>query len=129
MHGGRFDSLGLDESNAPVIVEYKRGVDVGVVNQGLFYMSWLLDYRDAFHRLVHERLGSAVAAQVVWSAPRLICVAGDFTRYDIHAVRERRRSIALVRTASTAPSTSAWRPAPPSPDSPWTPRQEAAGQE
>lgn len=30
-------------------------------------------------------------------APRLICVAGDFTRYDAHAVREHRRSIDLVR--------------------------------
>lgn len=37
------------------------------------------------------------AAQVLWSAPRLICVAGDFTRYDIHAVREHRHAIDLVR--------------------------------
>lgn len=22
-----------------------------------------------------------------WSGPRLICIAGDFTRYDVHAVR------------------------------------------
>ncbi|MFI9586746.1 hypothetical protein ACIHCQ_34060 [Streptomyces sp. NPDC052236] len=32
--------------------------------------------------------------------PRLICVAGEFTRYDVHdvhAVREHRRSIDLVR--------------------------------
>ncbi|GAA3812965.1 hypothetical protein GCM10023083_54000 [Streptomyces phyllanthi] len=29
--------------------------------------------------------------------PRLICVAGDFTRYDAHVVREHRRSIDLVR--------------------------------
>ncbi|MCL6737713.1 MULTISPECIES: DUF5655 domain-containing protein [Streptomyces] len=97
VHGGRIDSLGLDENNAPVIVEYKRGTDAGVINQGLFYMSWLLDHRDAFHRLVRERLGPAVASQVVWSAPRLICVAGDFNRYDVHAVREHRRSIDLVR--------------------------------
>ncbi|MDX3521979.1 DUF5655 domain-containing protein [Streptomyces scabiei] len=97
VHGGRIDSLGLDENNAPVIVEYKRGTDAGVINQGLFYMSWLLDHRDAFHRLVRERLGPAVASKVVWSAPRLICVAGDFSRYDVHAVREHRRSIDLVR--------------------------------
>ncbi|WP_330347842.1 DUF5655 domain-containing protein [Streptomyces sp. NBC_00582] len=97
VHGGRIDSLGLDENNAPVIVEYKRGTDAGVINQGLFYMSWLLDHRDAFHRLVRERFGSAVATQVVWTAPRLICVAGDFSRYDVHAVREHRRSIDLVR--------------------------------
>jgi predicted transport protein len=34
---------------------------------------------------------------VLWSSPRLICIAGDFTRYDVHAVREHRRSIDLVR--------------------------------
>ncbi|AVH55706.1 MULTISPECIES: DUF5655 domain-containing protein [Streptomyces] len=97
VHGGRIDSLGIDENNAPAIVEYKRGTDAGVVHQGLFYMAWLMDHKDAFRHLVRDRLGAAVAAQVLWSAPRLICVAGDFTRYDVHAVREHRRSIDLVR--------------------------------
>ncbi|MGW4200370.1 DUF5655 domain-containing protein [Streptomyces sp. NPDC004726] len=96
VHGGRIDSLGIDENNAPAIVEYKRGTDAGVIHQGLFYMAWLMDHKDAFRHLVRDRLGAAVAAQVLWSAPRLICVAGDFTRYDVHAVREHRRSIDLV---------------------------------
>ncbi|MCB5163664.1 endonuclease NucS [Streptomyces bambusae] len=97
VHAGRIDSLGIDENGAPVIVEYKRGIDAGVINQGLFYMAWLLDHRDTFRHLVRDRLGAHVAAQVLWSAPRLICVAGDFTRYDIHAVREHRHAIDLVR--------------------------------
>ncbi|MFI9588196.1 DUF5655 domain-containing protein [Streptomyces sp. NPDC052236] len=97
VHGGRIDSLGIDENGAPVVVEYKRGTDAGVIHQGLYYMAWLMDHRDAFRHLVRDRLGAAVAAQVLWSAPRLICVAGDFTRYDVHAVREHRRSIDLVR--------------------------------
>ncbi|WP_406076087.1 DUF5655 domain-containing protein [Streptomyces virginiae] len=96
-HGGRIDSLGIDENGAPVIVEYKRGTDAGVINQGLFYMAWLLDHRDTFRHLVRDQLGVHAAAQVLWSAPRLICVAGDFTRYDIHAVREHRHAIDLVR--------------------------------
>ncbi|MFJ6885521.1 DUF5655 domain-containing protein [Streptomyces californicus] len=95
--GGRIDSLGLDENGAPVIVEYKRGTDAGVINQGLYYLSWLTRHRSAFDSLVRDRLGGPTAAQVLWSAPRLICVAGDFTRYDVHAVREHRRSIDLVR--------------------------------
>ncbi|MER6216100.1 DUF5655 domain-containing protein [Streptomyces sp. NPDC001674] len=97
VHGGRIDSLGLDENCAPVIVEYKRGTDPGVINQGLFYMAWLVDHRTEFQALVRERLGMTAASQVLWSAPRLICIAGDFTRYDLHAVREHRRSIDLVR--------------------------------
>ncbi|MFK0121147.1 DUF5655 domain-containing protein [Streptomyces sp. NPDC090994] len=97
VHGGRIDSLGVDENGAPVVVEYKRGVDAGVIHQGLFYLSWLVDHRAEFERLVRDRLGGPAAAQVLWSSPRLICVAGDFTRYDVHAVREHRRSIDLVR--------------------------------
>ncbi|MEE1765261.1 DUF5655 domain-containing protein [Streptomyces sp. SP18BB07] len=97
VHGGRIDSLGLDENGSPVIVEYKRGVDAGVINQGLFYLSWLMDHRAEFERLVRDRLGATAASRVLWNGPRLICIAGDFTRYDVHAVREHRRSIDLVR--------------------------------
>ncbi|WP_414169069.1 transporter [Streptoverticillium reticulum] len=95
--GGRIDSLGLDENNAPVVVEYKRSTDAGVINQGLYYMAWLMAHKDAFRNLVRDRLGAPAASQILWSAPRLICIAGDFTRYDAHAVREHRRSIDLVR--------------------------------
>ncbi|MEU6450696.1 DUF5655 domain-containing protein [Streptomyces sp. NPDC046979] len=97
VHGGRIDSLGLDENGSPVVVEYKRGTDAGVINQGLFYLAWLMDHRAEFEHLVRDRLGVTAASQVLWSGPRLICVAGDFTRYDVHAVREHRRSIDLVR--------------------------------
>ncbi|MGQ4480225.1 DUF5655 domain-containing protein [Streptomyces sp. SAS_276] len=97
VHGGRIDSLGLDENGSPVIVEYKRGVDAGVINQGLFYLAWLMDHRSEFEHMVRDRLGVTAASQVMWSGPRLICIAGDFTRYDVHAVREHRRSIDLVR--------------------------------
>ncbi|MFC7795566.1 DUF5655 domain-containing protein [Streptomyces cinereoruber] len=97
VHAGRIDSLGLDKNGAPVVVEYKRGLDPGVINQGLFYLNWLVDHRSEFEHLVRDQLGATAAAQVLWSGPRLICVAGDYTRYDLHAVREHRRSIDLVR--------------------------------
>lgn len=96
-HGGRIDSLGLDENGAPVIIEYKRATDPGVLSQGLFYMAWLMDHRTEFQALVRERLGMTAASQILWSAPRMILIAGDFTRYDLHAVREHRQSIDLVR--------------------------------
>ncbi len=97
MHGGRIDSLGLDENGSPVVVEYKRATDPRVISQGLFYVSWLRENRVASEGLARDRLGAAAASRVAWDAPRLICVAGDFTRYDIHAVREHRRLIDLVR--------------------------------
>ena len=57
-HGGRIDSLGLDENGSPVIFEYKRSVNENVINQGLFYLDWLLDHRAEFELLVMKNLGS-----------------------------------------------------------------------
>jgi len=37
-HGGRIDTLGLDENGSPVILEYKRATNENVINQGLFYI-------------------------------------------------------------------------------------------
>src|SRR5690348_12235110 len=96
-HGGRIDSLGLDENGSPVIFEYKRAVNENVINQGLFYLDWLMDHRAEFELLVMKNLGSQDAEQIDWSAPRLICVASDFTRYDEYAIAQINRSIELVR--------------------------------
>lgn len=35
-HGGRIDTLGLDENGCPVILEYKRASNENVINQCLF---------------------------------------------------------------------------------------------
>ncbi len=96
-HGGRIDTLGLDENGCPVIVEYKRAVNENVINQGLFYLDWLLDHRAEVKLLALERLDRAAAEAIEWDAPRLLCVAGDFTRYDAHAIKQIDRSIDLIR--------------------------------
>ncbi|TWH03141.1 putative transport protein [Nocardioides sp. J9] len=96
-HGGRIDSLGIDENSSPVIFEYKRAVNENVINQGLFYLDWLLDHRAEFQLLVMKRLGADEADSIDWRNPRLICVASGFTRYDEHAVQQINRSIELVR--------------------------------
>ena len=67
-HGGRIDSLGLDENNCPVILEYKRASNENVINQGLFYLDWLMDHRKDFQWLVMERLGKQDAEAVDWRA-------------------------------------------------------------
>lgn len=96
-HGGRIDSLGLDENDCPVILEYKRSMGENVINQGLFYLDWLMDHQAEFKLLVMEVLGTAAADQIDWSAPRLICIAADFTKYDGHAVQQIDRNIELIR--------------------------------
>lgn len=96
-HAGRIDSLGLDENDCPVIFEYKRSMGENVINQGLFYLDWLMDHRGDFERLVTKQLGHKAADQIDWSAPRLVCIAADFTKYDGHAVQQINRNIELIR--------------------------------
>lgn len=96
-HAGRIDTLGLDENNCPVIIEYKRALNENVINQGLFYLDWLLDHRAEFTLHCMKVLGADVQEKVDWTAPRLICIAGDFTKYDEHAVAQINRNIELVR--------------------------------
>lgn len=96
-HGGRIDTLGIDENGSPVIIEYKRALNENVINQGLFYLDWLLDHKGEFTLLVLTQLGKEAADAIEWSGPRLLCIAGDFTKYDEHAVLQINRSIELIR--------------------------------
>jgi predicted transport protein len=96
-HKGRIDSLGLDENGCPVIVEYKRHSNENVINQGLYYLDWLLDHQAEFKWLVMEKIGKADAGNIEWSGTRMICIASDFNRYDEHAVQQINRNIELMR--------------------------------
>lgn len=79
-HRGRIDSLGIDENKCPVIIEYKRDSKENVINQGLFYLDWLMDHKADFELLCIRKLGKD--QEVDWTSPRLLCIAKDFTRYD-----------------------------------------------
>ena len=94
---GRMDSIGIDENNCPVIFEYKRSVNENVINQGLFYLDWLLDHKADFKLLVMDVLGKGKAESIDWSMPCVICIANDFTKFDVHAVNQMQRNIKLVR--------------------------------
>lgn len=94
---GRIDTLGIDENYAPVIIEYKRAINENVINQGLFYLDWLLNHKSDFKLLVMERLGNETASKIDWSIPRLVCIASGYTHYDEHAVEQINRNIDLIR--------------------------------
>ncbi|TNE82542.1 MAG: DUF91 domain-containing protein [Gammaproteobacteria bacterium] len=96
-HKGRIDTLAIDENGCPVIIEYKRTSNENVINQGLFYLDWLMDHQAEFKLLVLENLGKEAADGIEWNGPRLLCIAGDFTRYDEHAVLQMNRNIELIR--------------------------------
>lgn len=96
-HRGRIDSLGLDENCCPVIIEYKRHQNENVINQGLYYLDWLLDHKAEFQLLVMNRFDKETAEALEWGGTRVLCVAGDFTKFDEHAVAQIGRNIELIR--------------------------------
>ena len=84
-HSGRIDTLALSEENNPVIVEYKKVVSSELINQSLFYLSWIQDHRGDFEIAVQRTLGND--AEVDWSDIRVICIAPNYKKYDLHAVQ------------------------------------------
>lgn len=81
---GRIDSLGLDQDGSPVIIEYKKASNENVINQGLFYLDWLIDHKGDFTLIAQKTLGKNIT--IDWSRPRLILIAEGFSEYDKFAV-------------------------------------------
>ncbi len=92
-HGGRIDTLGLDENNAPVIIEYKWGENSAIINQGLFYLDWLVEHIADIQLLVQKKLGQDV--EVDTGSPRLILVAASYSKFDEYAINRMAENIEM----------------------------------
>jgi len=84
-HAGRIDTLALSEDNNPVILEYKINASSDLINQSLYYLSWIKDHKGDFQVAVEKRLGKNI--EIDWSDIRVICIAPEYKKYDIHAVK------------------------------------------
>jgi len=84
-HAGRIDSLALSEEDNPVIIEYKKVESSELINQSLFYLHWIQDHKGDFEIAAQKALGSEI--QVDWSSVRVICIAPNYKKYDLHAVQ------------------------------------------
>jgi len=92
---GRIDSLGIDEQNVPVVIEYKWGRDPGAIIQGLSYLQWVKENRKTFELLVKDKFGKV---KVNWSsAPRLMIIAKDFDVRELSAVNLVSASVELKK--------------------------------
>ncbi len=94
-HAGRIDTLALSEDNNPVIIEYKKVESSELINQSLFYLAWIHDHKGDFHIAVQKSLGNDV--KVDWSDVRVICLAPNYKKYDLHAVQVMGANIELWR--------------------------------
>ena len=95
LHAGRIDTLALSEDDNPVIIEYKLVESSDLINQSLFYLHWLADHRGDFEMAARKKLGNNV--EIDWSDIRVICIAPNYKRYDLHAVQVMGANIELWR--------------------------------
>lgn len=58
---------------------------------------WLLDHKAEFQLMVMNKYGKNFSESIEWENSRLICIAGDYTKYDSYAVQQINRNIELIR--------------------------------
>lgn len=83
-HASRIDTLALSEDNNPVIIEYKKIESSELITQSLFYLNWIYDHKGDFEIAVQKVLGDI---ETDWSDVRVICIAPNYRKYDLHAVQ------------------------------------------
>lgn len=79
--GKRIDTLAYDtQSNAFIIIEYKRDKNVSVVDQGFTYLSLMLENKADFVLTYNETLNKNLhSGKVDWSQTRVVFVSPSFT--------------------------------------------------
>lgn len=85
VHSGRIDTLALSEDGNPVIIEYKKVASSELINQSLYYLHWIKDHQGDFEIAARKVLAPDI--EVDWSEIRVICIAPEFKKYDLHAVQ------------------------------------------
>lgn len=75
---GRIETIGLDESNRPVIIEYKKTKEKGQLVQANRYMTWIRQNPDSFELLAKKNLGNDIH-HIDFCNPRIICLAQEYS--------------------------------------------------
>lgn len=85
IHSGRIDTLAISEDLNPVIIEYKKIASSDLINQSLYYLHWIMDHKGDFQMAANRAFNKEV--EVDWSDIRVICLAPEYKKYDLHAVQ------------------------------------------
>lgn len=75
---GRIETLAIDESNRPVVIEYKRYKETGQLTQANRYMTWVKQNPDSFELLVRKNV-KKFEGEIDFSNPRIICFAQEYS--------------------------------------------------
>lgn len=88
LNGLRIDTLGFDpQTNSFVIIEYKRGKNYSVIDQGYSYLALLLNNKADFILEYLERTDKALKKNDVdWSQSRVLFISPQFTTYQKQSI-------------------------------------------
>jgi predicted transport protein len=75
---GRIETLGLDESNRPVVIEYKKTQEKGQLVQANRYMTWIKQNPDSFELIVRKNL-KGLNGEIDFANPRILCFAQEYS--------------------------------------------------
>jgi predicted transport protein len=75
---GRIETLGLDESNRPVVIEYKKTQEKGQLVQANRYMTWIKQNPDSFELIVRKNLKN-LDGKIDFANPRILCFAQGYS--------------------------------------------------
>jgi predicted transport protein len=83
----RFDTVAFNkDSNSFVIIEYKRGKNESLVDQGYAYLYTLLNRKADFVLLISEKFNKSYSLKDIdWSQTRIMFVSPKFTDYQKNA--------------------------------------------
>jgi len=89
--GFRFDTLCFDkENNSFVIIEYKKGTNYSVIDQGYTYLSILLNNKSDFILEYNETKEMNLKRDGIdWSQSRIIFISPKFSEYQKHSINFR----------------------------------------
>jgi len=75
---GRIETLGLDESNRPIVIEYKKTKEKGQLVQANRYMTWIKQNPDSFELLARKNIKN-LSGDIDFSNPRILCFAQEYS--------------------------------------------------
>lgn len=82
------DTAGLDESNSPVIIEYKLKGSKSLISQGAHYITLLKKYKEKFELKMITETNIKIDGKINWNTPRLLCIAANFADSDKSVINQ-----------------------------------------
>lgn len=77
---GRIETLGIDSSNRPVVIEYKKTMEKGQLAQANRYVAWIKQNPDSFELLARKNIN--IENDIDFSNIRIICFAQEYNMDD-----------------------------------------------